>query len=91
LQEKAYSIGLTDTELLDYDSLQNKEPQTKINGLGAIFFKCDAHLYPNKLMQQLIAHLKNVGVIFQTDEEVISFENKNGSITKVITDKNFFH
>ncbi|HEX3024177.1 MAG TPA: FAD-dependent oxidoreductase [Chitinophagaceae bacterium] len=88
--EKAYSIGLTDTELLDYDSLQNKEPQTKINGLGAIFFKCDAHLYPNKLMQQLIAHLKNVGVIFQTDEEVISFENKNGSITKVITDKNIY-
>ncbi|MDE3145356.1 MAG: FAD-dependent oxidoreductase, partial [Bacteroidota bacterium] len=56
----------------------------------AIFFKCDAHLYPNKLMQQLLAHLKNVGVTFKTDEEVISFENKNDSITKVITNKNVY-
>ncbi|OIR12809.1 D-amino acid dehydrogenase small subunit [mine drainage metagenome] len=88
--EKAHSIGLTDTELLDYDTLQSKEPQTKINGLGAIFFKCDAHLYPNKLMQQLLQHLKNVGVAFRTNEEVTSFENKNGSITKVITDKNVY-
>lgn len=88
--EKAHSIGLTDTELLDYDSLQQKEPQTKINGLGAIFFKCDAHLYPNKLMQQLLAHLKQAGVVFKTNEEVISFENKNASITKVITDKNVY-
>ncbi len=88
--EKAHTLGLIDTELLDYQSLQNKEPQTKINGLGAVYFKCDAHLYPDKLMQQLLAHLKNVGVSILSNEEVISFENKNASITKVITDKNSY-
>ena len=85
--EKAHALGLLDTVLLDQEALQNKEPQTKINGLGAIYFKCDAHLYPNKLMQQLLAHLKQVGVDIRSNEEVISFEKNNGSITKVLTDK----
>ena len=85
--EKAYALGLLDTELLDQTALQNKEPQTKINGLGAVHFKCDAHLYPNKLMQQLLAHLNKVGVDIRSNEEVISFEKNNGSITKVLTDQ----
>lgn len=86
--EKAHELGLTDTELLDYEALQRLEPQAKINALGAIFFRCDAHLYPNKLMQQLIAHLEQKGVRLQTNEEVIGFENSNGHITKVITAAN---
>ena len=85
--EKAHALGLLDTVLLDQTALQSKEPQTKINGLGAVHFKCDAHLYPNKLMQQLLLHLKNVGVAIRSNEEVISFEKNNGSITKVLTDK----
>jgi D-amino-acid dehydrogenase len=84
---KAHDLGLTDTELLSYDQLQALEPQTKINAKGAIHFKCDAHLYPNKLMEQMIAHLKNVGVVFKTNEEVIGFENASGNITKVKTNK----
>ena len=85
--EKAHALELLDTELLDHVALQNKEPQTKINGLGAVYFKSDAHLYPNKLMQQLLAHLKEVGVDIRTNEEVISFEKNNGSIRKVFTDQ----
>ena len=88
--ENAHALGLTDTELLDYTALQNKEPQTKINGLGAVYFKCDAHLYPNKLMQQLLGHLKNVGVDIVCNEEVVSFEKNNSSITKVFTDKKVY-
>ena len=88
--QKAHQLGLTDTELLDYSALQQLEPQTKINALGAIFFKCDAHLYPNKLMQQLMADLKQKGVSIHSTEEVTGFENKNGSISKVITEKNVY-
>ena len=88
--EKAHALGLTDTQLLDYHSLQDKEPQTKINGLGAIHFKCDAHLYPNKLMQQLLAHLRNAGVKIFSNEEVIAFEHKNKSIIKVITSQKIY-
>ena len=88
--EKAHALGLLDTVLLDQEALQNKEPQTKINGIGAVYFTCDAHLYPNKLMQQLLAHLKQVGVDIRSNEEVISFEKNNHSITKVFTDRSVY-
>lgn len=89
--EKARELGLTDTALLDYDALQAMEPQTRINAQGAVFFRCDAHLYPNKLMQQLIADLKQKGVRIQTNEEVIRFENANGNITQLITTNGAYH
>jgi D-amino-acid dehydrogenase len=84
--EKAKELGL-DTELLSYDQLQSLEPHTKINGLGAILFKCDAHLYPNKLMKGLINKLKQSGVELITNEEVKGFEKKDSSISRVITSK----
>lgn len=88
--EKAREIGLTDTELIDYNTLQQLEPHTKINGIGAIWFKCDAHLYPNKLMHQLLEDLKTKGVKLVTNEEVTGFENANGRITKVLTHTNAY-
>ena len=88
--EQAKELGLADTELLSYDQLQNLEPQTKINGKGAILFKCDAHLYPNKLMAGLIDNLKKSGVILLPNEEVIRFEKNKTSITKVITQTKSF-
>ncbi|MEO7983716.1 MAG: FAD-binding oxidoreductase, partial [Bacteroidota bacterium] len=65
--------------------LQALEPQTRINGLGAILFNCDAHCYPNKLMQSLIAYLKLQGVKLISNQEVIQFERSAGSIKKVMT------
>lgn len=88
--EQAKALGLTDTELLSYDQLQSLEPHTRIIGKGAILFKCDAHLYPNKLMKGLISNLKNAGVNLLTNEEVIRFEKNKKSITKVITQNKIF-
>ena len=87
VMHKAHELGLTDTVLLDKDQLAAMEPQTKINALGAVHFQCDAHLYPNKLMQQLLADLKQKGVKLQGNEEVTGFENSNGKITHVKTEK----
>jgi D-amino-acid dehydrogenase len=87
---KAHELGLTDTELLDYETLQQLEPHTKINALGAVHFKCDAHLYPNKLMKQLLQDLQLKGVRLQTNEAVTGFEHQDGRITKVITGKNAY-
>jgi D-amino-acid dehydrogenase len=81
--EKAKTLGL-DAEL------QKLEPQTKINGLGAIFFKCDAHLYPNKLMKSLLGYLQQQGVQLISAEEVTGFEKTNNAITKVVTVKNTY-
>lgn len=90
LVEKAHALGLMDTALLSYEELKQLEPQTKINALGAVWFKCDAHLYPNKLMHQLLADLEQKGVKLVVNEEVSAFENTIGRITKVITGKNVY-
>ena len=87
--EQAKSLGL-DTQLLNYSELQQLEPQTKLNALGAILFKCDAHLYPNKLMKALYNLLAQRGVKFIANEEVKNFEKSNGRITKVLTIKNCY-
>jgi len=87
LYEKAMELGLTDTVLLDYEQLQALEPQTKINAKGALFFKCDAHLYPNKLMQGLLSILKQKGVVFVKNEAVIGFEKKGKTITGIQTNQ----
>lgn len=83
--EKGVALGL-DVRLLNYEELQAMEPQTKINGLGAIYFKGDAHLYPNKLMKALLQQLKGLGVNFVTNERVTGFEKNGKKINKVITD-----
>ena len=88
LVHKAQEIGLTDTRLLNQEELFAMEPNHKINAIGAIHFGCDGHLYPNKLMQQLIADLKTKGVVFKTNEAVVNFEKSNGKINAVITDSN---
>jgi D-amino-acid dehydrogenase len=86
--EKAHELGLNDTQLLTKDELQALEPQTRINGKGAILFNCDAHCYPNKLMQNLITYLKQQGVKLIPNQEVIQFEKAGSKITKVITPDN---
>lgn len=82
--KKGKELGL-DVELLSYDEMQQLEPHTKINGLGAIFFKCDAHLYPNKLMKVLLNHLREQGVQLVGGEEAKLFEKEGNKIKKVIT------
>ena len=83
--EKAQKLGLSDTKLLNKDELQAMEPQTRVNGLGAILFNCDAHCYPNKLMQQLIAYLRKQGVKLIANEEVVGFGKKANKVSKVDT------
>lgn len=85
MMEKAHELGLTDTVMLDAAQLQALEPQTTVEAKGALWFKCDAHLYPNKLMQQLLADLKNKGVRFLMNEEVSGFEKINQQVSKVKT------
>lgn len=88
--EKAHELGLSDTKLLSREELQALEPHTRIHGKGAIHFNCDAHCWPNKLMQQLITCLKQQGVQLIANQEVVKFEKKAGKITKVFTAGNVY-
>jgi D-amino-acid dehydrogenase len=83
--EKAHKIGLTDTALLSREQLQALEPHTPLNARGAILFNCDAHCYPNKLMQNLLQYLPAAGVQLKPNEEVVQIEKKGNRISKVIT------
>jgi len=87
--EKGHELGL-DVELLDAAALQAKEPHTKVNGKGAIFFKCDAHLYPDKLMRGLLSLLTDSGVQLLPGEEVTKIETGGGRVTRVVTSKQAF-
>lgn len=89
LVEKAVSLGL-DTVFMSAKEVQALEPQTELNIQGAVLFKCDSHLYPNKLMKSLLNWMQSNGVTLLPNEKVKSFEKNNGRITKVVTDKSSY-
>jgi D-amino-acid dehydrogenase len=82
--QQALSLGLSDTRLLNREELQAMEPDARIDALGALYFGCDAHCYPNQLIPQLIAHLKKKGVDFITLAPVSGFNTSGGRIHEVI-------
>ncbi len=84
---QAKKLGL-DADLITGEQVQAMESHTPVISKGAIFFKCDAHCYPNDLMRNLIAYLKSKGVQLNAGEEVTGFEKLNGKVSKVITSKN---
>jgi len=88
--EKAHAIGLTDTRLIGFEELQALEPHTRIIARGAIHFQCDAHCYPNLLMQQLIGYLKKSGVELLSGQEVVGFEKSKNRVTRIMTNKGTF-
>jgi len=78
----AEKLGL-EVELLDAESARAIEPDLQPDVRGGVWFKDDAHLYPNALMQQLPALLEKRGVCIVRQAEVTGFEKKNGKITGV--------
>ncbi|ULQ54346.1 NAD(P)/FAD-dependent oxidoreductase [Flavihumibacter fluvii] len=83
---QARELGL-DAVMLTREEVQAMEPQTRLAIKGALFFKCDAHVYPNKVMASLISHLQARGVQLITNEPVTGFEKSNGNIARVKTSK----
>ena len=69
LGEKARKMGL-DVEALEKKDLEQLEPTIDFDVLGAVHYRCDAHLHPNQLMLQLIESLKTSGVKFEINSPV---------------------
>lgn len=86
LVQRSVDLGL-DTVYLSAEEVQAMEPQTKLNIQGAVLFKCDAHLYPNKLMKSYINWLQQNGVSLCPNEAVTKFEKHGEKITRVTTTK----
>lgn len=85
MAEKAQQMGL-DVSVLTAAEAQALEPAIALDVLGAVHYRCDAHLYPNKLNQQLIQYLKNNGVQFVIGKPVKSIQIKNQSIQSIEVD-----
>lgn len=79
-------LGL-DVVLEDKAGLGRLEPNTEVDAIGAIHYRCDGHLYPQKLMAHLIEYLKNKGVQLLSHTEVLGLHGKQGHITEIETTK----
>ncbi len=86
LAEKAQRMGL-DVEVLSKKAVQALEPETELDVLGAVHYRCDSHLYPNKLIQQLLKYLQAAGVTIEGNNPVKGFVMEKGSIKKVVTER----
>ncbi|HTF29220.1 MAG TPA: FAD-dependent oxidoreductase, partial [Flavitalea sp.] len=86
LGEKAKGMGL-DVEALNKQQVQELEPGIELDILGAVHYRCDSHLYPNKLIPQLIKHLEQNQVVIHRNSPVTRLIAENGVIKKVLTEK----
>jgi D-amino-acid dehydrogenase len=86
---KAQKLGL-DVQPLTAAQTQDLEPHAELNILGSVHYRCDAHLYPNALIRQLIAWLTKKGVKIHTNCKVTDFRQDQKKITAIKTDTGDF-
>ncbi|SDG73122.1 D-amino-acid dehydrogenase [Pedobacter terrae] len=84
LAARAIELGL-DMAVLTADECRALQPDLKLDVLGAVHYRCDAHLYPTKLMNALLKYLSNNGVNIVRHKEVDKIETSGNRITKVFT------
>lgn len=68
---------------IDKNHLRNMEPEMKAE--GAFYYTCDAHTTPDDFMQSFYNYLKNEGVHFFTNEEIVEFQYEQNKIIAVKT------
>lgn len=80
----AQKLGL-DVDILDKEQVQALEPHANLDVIGAVHYRCDAHLYPNALIPQLISYVEKNGGEIKTNSGVTDFDIQNGEIKAVKT------
>lgn len=83
LADTAKAMGL-DVQVLNHKEAQALEPEIELDVLGAVHYKCDAHLYPNKLNQQLIQYLQSKNVNFVLGTSVNRILKNHNKITSIL-------
>jgi D-amino-acid dehydrogenase len=84
LAEKGRELGL-DMAVLNAAECKALQPELELDVLGAVHYRCDAHLYPNHLIAALLKHLTFKGVDIVRNHEVTKIETSGNTITKVFT------
>jgi D-amino-acid dehydrogenase len=90
MAEQATNLGL-DAQYLSPEQCSQLQPGVEMDILGAVHYHCDAHLYPNKLMKELVKYMENAkGVTIYRNTEIVKITHDSGKITSVSsTDKEF--
>lgn len=86
MAKKAQQLGL-DVGILSAKETQDLEPDTKLAVLGSVHYRCDAHLYPNDLVKQLVTYLKAKGTEIITNCKVTGLATANGELKTIHTTK----
>ncbi|RYD77029.1 MAG: FAD-dependent oxidoreductase, partial [Sphingobacteriales bacterium] len=84
LAEKANDLGL-DMAVLNATECKALQPELELDVLGAVHYRCDAHLYPGKLMRDLLYYLEKNDVKILRNKEVDRIESNGNRITSVFT------
>lgn len=82
LSRDAKELGL-DCTVLNAREAQALEPDIELDVLGAVHYKCDAHLSPNAFIAQLIVAVKKMGGDIRTNTAVTSFVLENKKVKRV--------
>lgn len=80
-----------EARILNPEEVQALEPDVKVKVRGGVYFPGDAHIIPHQLMNQLIEHLKKLGVEFMTSSEVLDFNIHNMNIRSLTTNQGDFN
>jgi len=80
--EQATNLGL-DAQYLSPEQCNKLQPDVEMDILGAVHYHCDAHLYPNKLMRELIKYLEGKGVKMYRNTRIDRIDHDAGKITSI--------
>ncbi len=84
--EKLRPLGL-EFEVVQGGSLKNIVPDMEMTIHGGLFFPRDAHIIPHRFVKDLAQICKSNGAQIRTLTEVLGFDQQNGTITVIKTDR----
>ncbi len=82
LAEKAREFGL-EIEVLNAVQLRDHENQLEADVLGGVWYKSDAHIVPQRFMEEITDLLVKKGVQFHYDKRIDSIVKENGRIKSI--------
>lgn len=87
--KEAERLGL-EVDFLSKAEVAVLETGTKTNAIGAVHYKSDAHLYPQKFLQFIKEELVRMQVSIHKNTSVKDFTFQGDKIAKIVTDKGDF-
>ena len=87
LAEKAAGLGL-DMSVLNAAECRALQPNLQLDVLGAVHYRCDAHLSPQDLIHSMTRYLEANNVRIVRNEKVTRVNIQGGKITSLITENN---